>query len=251
MLLSLLIVFFAVNVEAATDKQRIFDEAGLLTDHEINTLENIAQKSSDHRETDFIILTTIDADGKDIIKYMQDLYDQEGFGYDKEHGNAAILTIDMSERDIYLAGFYKGETYLADDRLDMIRDKITPDLSSENYFKAFESFVITGDEYMGYRPGVNPENIFFKWWFQIFASLVIALIVIFVMVFNTGGKVTTTAGTYRDSNHSKVLQKKDRYLRKTVTKRRKPKQSSGGGRSGGGGGMTSGGHSHSGSRGKF
>lgn len=240
------------NTGAANEKQRIFDDAGLLTNEETRLLEEIAHESSVNRETDFIILTTEDADGKKPTKYMQDKYDDMGFGYDKKHGNTAILIISMLERDVELDGFYKAETYLDDDRLDMIRHKITPDLSNESYFSAFETFIKTGDKYMGYRPGVNPENILFKWWFQIIMSLGIASIALGSMIYNSGGRVTTNARTYRDSNRSRILKKRDRYLRKTVTKRRKPKPSkSRGGRGGGGGGMTSGGHSHSGSRGKF
>lgn len=253
MILFLMLASLPGNTEAANEKQRVFDDAELLTDEEIKSLEEIAHESSVNHETDFIILTTEDADGKKPTKYMQDKYDDMGFGYDKKHGNAAVLIISMLERDVEFAGFYKAETYLDDDRLDMIRHKITPDLSNENYFRAFETFIKTGDKYMGYRPGVNPENILFKWWFQIIISLSIASIALGSMIYNSGGRVTTNAGTYRDSNRSRILKKRDRYLRKTVTKRRKPKpQNSGSGRGGGGGGgMTSGGHSHSGSRGKF
>ena len=64
--------------------------------------------------------------GKDIIDYMEDFYDEKGLGYDKSHGNTAILTIDMKNGDIYLAGYYKAEKYLDDYRLDIIRDKIAP-----------------------------------------------------------------------------------------------------------------------------
>ena len=64
---------------------------------------------------------------------MQDFYDENAPGYDQPHGNTAILTLDMQNRDVYLAGFIKAEDYLDDSRLDLIRDKITPDLSSGNY----------------------------------------------------------------------------------------------------------------------
>ncbi|MEM5594553.1 hypothetical protein AAHH67_27500 [Niallia circulans] len=50
--------------------------------------------------------------------------------------------------------------------------------------------------------------------------------------------------TYMDN--SKIINRQDRFIRKTVTKQRKPQNNSGGG-----GGITGGGHSHSGSRGKF
>ena len=67
-------------------------------------------------------MTTDHTEGKDIVEYMEDFYDDKALGYDKPHGNA-ILTIDMNNRDVYLAGFYKGEEYLDDYRLDLIQDR--------------------------------------------------------------------------------------------------------------------------------
>lgn len=237
-------------------KRRIYDFAGLLNGEEIEELESISEKYSAKRETDFIILTYSDPKGKDIVEYMQDFYDEEALGYDKPHGNAAILTVDMKNREVYLAGFYKGEKYLDDYRLDLIRDKITSDLSRGDYFNAFHTFIKTSYKYMGIRPGVNPNNILFNLWFQIAASLGIAGIAVGIMALNSGGRITVNAATYQDSVNTRVIDRRDIHLRTTVTKRRKPsnnKSNSGGGSGGirSGGGVTKGGHSHSGSRGKF
>lgn len=258
MLIGIVLLFFilssATHIAYADSrtKQKVYDNADLLTQEEIQKLEIAAEEHSQNRETDFIILTTLDADGKDIKKYMQDTYDEEGFGYDKEHGNTAILAIDMDSREFYLAGFYKAETYLDSDRLDQIRDKITPYLSRGDYYDAFYTFIETADKYMGYRPGVNPDSIFLKTSFQFLLSLALAGSIVFGMAYNSKTKITTTPRTYRDEQTSKVLKQHDVFIRKSVTKTRKPKNnSSSGGGGGGGGGITSGGHSHSGSRGSF
>lgn len=249
----LLISSFVIDgvFAASRTEQNIFDDANLLTAEEIQSLEEAAEEHGANRDTDFIILTTSDADGKDIKKYMQDTYDEEGFGYNKEHGNTAILAIDMMSREFYLAGFYEAEEYLDGRRLDQIRDKITPDLSNGNYYDAFLGFIETSDRYMGYRPGVNPDSIFFNTFFQIFLALALAGIVVFAMAYNSKTKITTTPRTYRDDNTSKVLNRQDLYIRTSTTKTRKPQNKSGGGGGSSGGGMTGGGHSHSGSRGSF
>ena len=255
-----LVIFFimALNmpVAASNSKQRIYDFADLLTKDEIEELEEVSSKYSAKRETDFIILTIADPKGKDIVEYMEDFYEEEGLGYDKSHGNAAILTIDMKNRDVYLAGFYKGEKYLDDYRLDIIRDKIESDLSRGNYYNAFYTFMKTSYKYMGIRPGISPNNILFNLWFQIIASLGMAGIVVGIMAYNSGGRNTVNAGTYQDPTNSRIIDRKDNYLRTSVTKRRKPSDNNsnrGGGSigGGGGGGVSRGGHSHSGSRGKF
>ena len=257
-ILSLMIIVTLISSIAlgqSNSKERIYDFANLLTKEEKIELENIANKYSPKRETDFIILTISDPMGKDIIDYMEDFYNENGLGYDKPHGNTAILTIDMKNRDVYLAGYYEAEKYLDDYRLDLIRDKITPDLSQGNYYDAFYTFIKTSYKYMGIRPGVNPENILFKFWFQIIISLGIAGITVGTMAYNSGGRITVNAATYQDPINSKILNRRDTYLRTDITKRKKPSDnnSSGGSSSGrsSGGGVSRGGHSHSGSRGKF
>ncbi|GAA0720249.1 YgcG family protein [Clostridium malenominatum] len=249
---------FFTNVTAAApnEKQRIYDFAGLLSEEQVKDLEAIANKYSSKRKTDMVILTSNDMKGKDVVKYMEDFYDEKALGYDKPHGNTAILTIDMENREVYLAGFYLGKEYLDDSRLDLIRDKITPDLSKGDYYNAFNDFIKTSYKYMGIRPGVNPDNILFNLWFQIIASLATAGIVVGVMAYNSGGRVTVKESTYRDFGNSRIIQRRDDYIRTSITKVRKPpKNTSSGGRvgggGGGGGGVSSGGHSHSGSRGSF
>lgn len=251
MILPLLFSAAQISMAASDTKQRVYDYAKLLTQTEVEELEAMASKYGEKRETDFIIITTADTQGKDIEKYMGDFYDEMAPGYDKPHGNTAILTIDLQERDVYLAGFYKAKEYLDDSRLDLIRNKITLDLSEGNYYEAFSTFIKTSYKYMGIRPGVNPENILFNLWFQIIAAVAVGGAIVGMMVYNSGGKITVNEGTYRDAKHSRILAQRDDYIRTTVTKRRKPTQSSSSGRSGGGGGITGGGHSHSGSRGKF
>ena len=233
----------------AGTKKLIYDEAGLLTPTEISELEDLARKLGAERETDFIILTSDNPQNVDVQKMTEDFYDAQAPGYDKPHGNAAILTVDMRNREVYLAGFYKAEQYLDNERLDKIRDRITPHLTNGDYAQAFEIFVKTAYEYMGYEPGVNPDNILFDTWFQLAASLVLAAVVVGAMAYNSGGRVTVHRRTYEDAGASRVVERRDQYVRTTVTKTKIQKHTGTGG--GGVGGRTGGGHSHSGSRGSF
>lgn len=247
-------IIFNTSPVAATEisSQKVYDFAGLLTPTEVAELESLSNKYSQKREVDIIILTTNDTQGKDVVQYMEDFYDEKGLGYDKAHGNTAILTLDMQNRESYVAGFYKGEEYLDNSRCDLIQDKITPYLSSGDYYKAFETYIELSYEYMGVKPGVNPENLLFKLWFQVLISLAIAGVIVFIMAYNSGGRVSTGGNTYLDANNSGITNQKDVFVRTTTTKRRKPSNNSNGGGGGRiGGGMTGGGHSHSGSRRSF
>ncbi len=235
-------------VASADIKRLIYDDAHLLDQADSDELDAMAREYGAKHEIEIVILTTENPENQDVVKITEDFYDKEAPGYDKAHGNAVMLTMDMRNRDIYLAGFYKGEEYFDDERLDRIREKIAPLLSAGEYRQAFETFIKTVDRYMKYKPGVNPDNILFSLWFQLGAALAIGGIAVGMMVYRSGGRVTVNGGTYEDAGNSGVLQREDRYIRTTVTKRKIEKSSSS---SGGGGGTTSGGHSHSGSRGSF
>ncbi|RJE83981.1 hypothetical protein D3P07_24095 [Paenibacillus sp. 1011MAR3C5] len=254
MLIAMLVVlvspFLSSAAYAAEPKRMIYDEAKLLDADDRQLLENAAARYAQKRETDFIVYTTNNEQNVDVVKLTQDFYDKQQFGYDKPHGNAVILTMDMKNREIYLAGFYKAKTLLDDGRLDKIRNKITPKLTEGNYFSAFSDYQDTAYRYMGFKPGVNPDNIVFNGWFQLAVAFFIAFFIVWGMKAGAGGRVTINAGTYANAGTSGIIGKHDNYLRTTVTKKRipKPTNTSGGG---GGGGRTSGGHSHSGSRGSF
>ncbi|MNW50878.1 hypothetical protein D3C74_283430 [compost metagenome] len=127
-------------------------------------------------------------------------------------------------------------------------------LTAGDYHGAFAEYIRTSYRYMGFRPGVNPDNLLFDTTIQLVIALVIGALVVVVMAFRSGGRVTVNNRTYEDSGDSGVIWRQDNYLRTTVTKTKIESSSSGGGggsSGGGGGGTTNGGHSHSGSRGSF
>ncbi|GIP49087.1 UPF0603 protein YdjH [Paenibacillus sp. J53TS2] len=240
--------------QTPSEKKLIYDEADILYPEYIDDLNALANEYGPKRETDFIVFTTDNPEDEDVVKLTEDFYDERAPGYDKAHGNAVILTLDMRNRDLYLAGFYKGEKYLDDSRLDKIRNKIAPLLTAGDYHGAFAEYIRTSYRYMGFRPGVNPDNLLFNTAIQLVIALVIGGVVVGIMAFRSGGRVTVNNRTYEDSGDSGVIWRQDNYLRTTVTKTKIESSSSGGGggsSGGGGGGTTSGGHSHSGSRGSF
>ena len=246
-LLCLFVGGIVAQAQSTNQTQYIYDNADVLTAEEEQQLEDLASTLSAERNTAFIIVTVNGTDGRSIEQYMGDFYDEQAPGYDKPHGNTAMLTIDLQERDVNLSGYKLAEKYLDADRLTTIREDITPDLSDGYYYDAFSSFLYKAHEYMGYPPGeINPDSFFFQWWFQLAVSLVVAGIVVLIMISRSGGVVTVDGSTYIDQDHSGVVKRRDNYVRTTVTKQKKPDDSNSSG-----GGTTSGGHSYSSSSGKF
>ena len=264
LLLVIAIFLFSSNVLAQTN-QKVYDFAKLLTPEQLSEVEANASHFSDQNQVDIIILTTDNTNGKDVVEYMQDFYDEMGLGYNKSHGDTVILTIDLQHREVYVAGFYKGMEYIDDYRANIIRETITPELSDRNYVQAFNTYIEQANQFLTSKPEHRPndqsyseirtphavqkqENILTNTLFQLLISLILAGVIVGIMLYNAGGRKTTNSRTYLDEGNSKVTARRDQFVRTVVTKTKKPSSRSGGG---GGGGMTGGGHSHSGSRGKF
>ncbi|MBY4605627.1 YgcG family protein [Bacillus sp. SPARC3] len=244
-ILAVFMVMPVLGVEAARaseSQQHVYDHAHLLSKAEIEKLESLSAELGAKRETDFIIVTTKSTNGEDIADYTGDFYDRYG------KGSTAILTIDMTNREVFIAGFKKAEQYLDNSRLNSIRNTISSDLSNEDYFKAFKTYIQLSYKDMGIKPGVNPDSVFFKWWFQLVAAIAVGGIAVSIMLYHAGGKVTVNGNTYMDHRTSDVIDQYDTYIRTTVTRERKPSNDKD---SGGDGGVTKGGTSYSGSRGSF
>lgn len=236
----LLSLFFIVPVSAAPSSY-IYDYAGVLSADEVKELELLAQELSAKTNTSLIVLTTNDTDGLYIKDYMANFFDNQQPGYNQPNGNTAILSLDMENRDVYLAGFHKADDHLDSTRIDKILDKATPSISEGEYFKGFKVYMEETTYYLELKPGYNPDSIFHKIWFQLLISVIIGAIVVGMMMATRGGKVTVNHTTYADSNHSRVVNADDRYVTTHITKVKKPSNNTKGGGTTGGGTSFSGG----------
>ena len=52
----------------------------------------------------------------------------------------------------------------------------------------------------GIRPGVDPENLLFQTWFQLTISCIIGGVVVGMMAYHSGGRVTVNHRTYRKAH---------------------------------------------------
>jgi uncharacterized protein len=250
------LVFLTLLETAHADVQRVYDEAELLTTEEIQALEEEAAAHFEEWDTDFIILTAQDTEGQTIQEYMGETSDRLAEEFSRAEDNMVVLTLILTpdHREAAVNGFGRGEEYMDDARADAILDHIIPDLADGNYYQAFSLFYEKADDYLAVRPGVNPDSIFLNTFFQLAVSIILAGVIVFALVYRSGGRNTVSAGTYLDRNQTRVIRKRDRYLRKTVTRRKRPSSNNKSGGSGGpriGGGMTGSGRSFSGSSRRF
>lgn len=232
-------IVLAAETSSTVETSYIYDEPGKLTEDEITRLNNEIASSSENAGIDFYILITEDLEGKNLITYMEDFADEHTFT------NTALLCISFDEpRSFEIQGYGTAEHYLTYDRINSIFDDMQNDLKNGNYYKACSTFISRSTDYMLTEPA-NSRLISLP--IQLVIALVVALVIVLPMVLNAGGKITTTASTYLDETHSRLLAKRDRYVRTSVTKHKIEKSSSG---HHSGSGTSSGGRSHSGGGGR-
>lgn len=251
--------------------RRIYDKAGLLTDQEIKILETLCREYEEEAGIEIFVLTHNDKKSTYPEKYIEDFEDQLPVA------DRVYFLYDVYRGEIFMEGYGLAETYIHSKRIDKIFDSLEDDLRNKNYYDAFETYIILSAAYMDddselnfdhnytydsppegfdpdnqytyhkydydkyYRAEQLKNNILFNAWFQLIASLIIGTIVVGILAYNSGGKMTAGARDYLDRSRSGIIAQKDLHVRTTVTKTSRPSSNSGSSRSGSRGGFSSGG----------
>lgn len=248
------------NTECTTE-ERVFDQAGVLTDAEEEKLEKLIAKRERQTGCD-IVLVTLNESLKEyarsyqsyvsydrfVMIYADNFYDEHNFGYNEVHGNGVLLLDNLYRED-------DGWAYSWLSTTGKVEEKYSSRMIDHLLEKSYRWSKIS--PYYGYKAYVNQFYHDMNGFglvnanFSVPVIFIISLIcaVLFV-VFNNGtetGKKTTTAKTYVKNGKTKMNHKEDRFIRKTVTQHTIQTGSSrSGGGSSGGHHVSSGGVSHGG-----
>ena len=120
----LVICILAINsVVVFAYKNLVFDEAGLLTEDQIISLENEANDLEQLYSMDIVITTTNDTQGKSSREYADDYFDYNGFGVGPDYDGILFL-LDMDNREAYISTSGIGIKYLTDERKERVLDVV-------------------------------------------------------------------------------------------------------------------------------
>lgn len=252
---------FSSIANAATDENisRIYDYANTLSNSEKEDLEKLAESYYQETGNNYLIVTTKTREEydyshssfpeEDCELYSEAFYKSFIEMYGNTYNNCTILTIDLSSNCYAdISGQKDLKTKLDDNRCTKAFNKIKSNLSNKDYVKAYTKYMKTVNRYQKIKPGINPDNILLKIWFQLLISIIVGAIIIGIMVYQSGGKMTANGQTYLNRERSKILRKDDYYIRTHTTRTKREtssNNSSVGGSSGGGsssGGSHGGGH---------
>lgn len=224
--------------------ERLFDNADILTDEQENLLKQYMKKVSEEKKTDIIIVTTNNTEGMGPKEYADTFYDAHDFGYEDYMGTGLLYLIDLDttvtgSREIWVTTTKEAMDYFNEKRLnkslDNIIEVLTKDTANLDYYGSCNEFIKSIEKYM------NVPTFNLPWYFKIGISLVVTIIIVSILIYNSKGKKTITTTTYlkRDSYSKNLV--KDTFMYKNVTSRKIEKSSSSGGSSSSSGGSSHGG----------
>ena len=234
-------MFSMLLVGFDSTKNKIFDEAGLLTAQEEAKLQqrciDIAMKTN----VDITIVTTDETGGLTSKQYAEQYYVNHGFGYDSSPGNGILLLIDMDNRYAWITTSGTVKTYITDEKSVDITDSISSKLTKKDYYAACNKYL---DKVAYALPGGMTEMD--KFLDHLFICLLIAtgagVAVVAVMMYNAKARMTVGSNTYVNEQEFDVLEKSDVYINTTVVRHKiQTNSGSSGGGGGGGGGFGGGG----------
>lgn len=226
----------------------IFDNADLLTSDEEEMLTLDAQNAKLVHNVNFLIVT-VDETGDDTENYSESFYKNFVSKYGDAESSCVILTIDMGFRYADVSGQGAAKERMDSDRCDKVFSKISSDLSSGDYFGACSKFISVSSDYLRYRSGVDPDALFFKFWFQLVLTAGICVLSTFGLVARVGTRMTVDRLTYLDRTHSSMPEQRDQFIRTITTRTYSPVPKDTGSSHGGGGGFSGGGGGGGGSHG--
>ncbi len=244
----LLLVTLALPVGASLPL--VVDNADLLTAEEEAALEAFLQEQSDRANGDLVVLTVSSLEGATAQAYADDYFDYTGYGRG-ENWNGALFLVAMEERQWAISTCGDVFDAMTNAALDEIEYEAVPYLGAENYAAAFWEFGDITARYAENYILYNTEYVFGSEWIVIslVAGFLIALIPMGVLKgqLNTVRMQTGAAG-YQERG-VKIVNSRDLFLYRNVTKKAIPRETSSSG--GGGRHISSSGRSHGGRSGGF
>lgn len=245
------------NTECVT-KERVFDNADVLTDKEEEKLRSLIAKREKQTGCD-IVLVTLNEPLKEYARavepgviseeyvrvYAEQRWENDGFGYDRPDGDGVMLVDNWSREDdgmihtwLCTTGRAMDAYYVED--VDHLLDNVYRYVE-KNPYRAYRTYV---NDFYHDMMGWNVSHLTVPGFVPWLAGIIAAVIFAAVNWRSKEGKKTTTATTYVAGREPVFRVSQDRFLRKTVTQRKI--QTSSGGHGGGGGSHGGGGGHHGG-----
>ena len=125
----------------------VLDDAGLLTQAELDELDALAREITHAYECAVYIITTGSTDGMDAISYTEYLQKKYGMGYGIDQ-SCVILMLSMENRDYNLMARGYGNTAFTDYGKDKLADSFLDELGNDDWYGGFKEYIEGCDKYL-------------------------------------------------------------------------------------------------------
>ncbi len=221
------------------------DFAGIYTEEEIRSFEEKMQTMSQDYDCNVIAVILNNDIYESSNQSAAENFSERFLNLDGHKSTVVLwLNICQTNRSLYLLGYGSAEHKIMDDEADEIakdlqdyvkRQQSQVQVNNALYVSMMNAFIEKTDAEMR-RP-----YFFLTWWFHLVLGSLLGLIVVCMLVRNSGGKMTADGKTYMNKSFSQLLGRRDIYTHTTYVRTKKSSSSGGGG----------GGHSHSSGGGRF
>ena len=224
-------------------RDRVFDNAGLLSTSEKTTLEQRMEEISSTYNFELVIVTEEDIGSTLLYRYADDFIDANGFG---TLNDVSILLQVTAERDYDLGAYGRGKKILNNTAFNKLEKDVVRHLKNDDYNRAYNTFVSVWEEFLILEAKGRSHNFFLAnhttliivaWVIALFVAL--GIVKAWKMQMNTA-RLKTEADLYITPGSLSFTQKQDNFLYSTVTKKEKPRESSSSSSSGSSGSHRSG-----------
>ncbi len=252
--IQLIVYQMSLTIDNVEPSRNIVDMANILNSEQTSQLEQKITQVINNCQIDVVILTTCLNNGKSMVDFADDYYDENDYGIDLRK-SGLILVLSLQDNEWYISTSGAAIDTFSDWGIEYLGKVMKPSLVDGNFYQAFEDFVsytekfnvqaATDKPYDRYNQGDLPnldvdEEVVFdnqdnsepktkmdsnK---RILISLGAGLIIGFIISFIRMGKLNTkksvkNANEYVKENSFKLTKSNDLYLYQTVTKRARPK----------------------------
>ena len=141
---------------------RMYDEYGVLSADEYNTVLEALNVVSDRFQVDtsIAVVNSIAADGyDDIVAYADDLFDAYGYGTG-ENKDGILLVVAMEERKWAISTHGLAIQYVTDKGNEYLQEQFLSFLSNGDYERAFLAYAEGCDYLYAERTGQKPSDYF-------------------------------------------------------------------------------------------
>ncbi len=242
-------------------KERLLDNADLLTESEEKALLDQLDAVSQKHESNVVLLTVDDHSGS-VQDFADDYFDYNGFQADY-NGSGILFMLSMADREWAISTSGTAISAFTDYGQEYMTQKMLPYLKEGDYYSAFNEYIDVADRLLTmYEEGTpydvdnskDPNELKYAAIGSVILGLVLGLIIVGMMASQLHSvHMNTSAAGYQSHSGIHMQVHRDNYIRTTTSKKRIPQESSS--RSGSSGGSSihtsSSGSSHGGSSGHF